>query len=785
MLKTLSNLLKQSKEPYKIPRRVQDLIPIHRIWEDGIFLCGNQYCRTWRFSDINYQVASEEDKKFMFLDYAEILNSLSPGSTAKITTNNRRLNRTNFEQEVLMTMRNDARDFYRGEYNDMIMGKATAGNGIVQEKYITIAVPRKSIEEARSFFNRVGADLTSHYAALGSKCIELDAAERLRILHDFYRQGEEADFHLDLRDMMRKGHDFRDYICPDYIEKHSDYIVMGGKYCRTLYLKDYANYIRDSFIAELTDLNRNMMLSIDIVPIPTDEAVREVENRLLGVETNITNWQRRQNSNNNFSAVIPYDMELQRKESKEFLDDLTARDQRMMMGILTMALTADSKEQLDADTDRILTLARQKMCQMAVLKYQQVDGLNTVLPLGSRKINAFRTLTTESLAVFMPFKVQEIQEKGGIYFGENAISHNLILCNRENLLNQSSFILGVPGSGKSFYAKELITFLILNTEDDIMICDPEGEFAPLVEAMGEDIGTVVHVAAGGKDRLNAMYMVEGYGDTNPLVVKSQFIMSLIEQIDENGVGPQHKSIIDRCVAQVYQEAKETGIIPTLSTLREKLMQQPEEKARDIALSMELFTTGSLDIFGHGSNVDLDKRVVAFNIHDLGEQLKPTGLLVITDTMLNRVTLNWKRGKRTHVFIDEFHVVFENEYSGNFFNSAWRQFRKRNAYPTAITQNVEYLLDSVQASTMLSNSECVIMLNQAAPDRAKLAKLLNISNEQMSYVTNADAGCGLIKYGSALVPFVNRFPKDTELYKLMTTKPGEGVFGGNPTGDDVA
>lgn len=258
---------------------------------------------------------------------------------------------------------------------------------------------------------------------------------------------------------------------------------------------------------------------------------------------------------------------------------------------------------------------------------------------------------------------------------------------------------------------------------------------------------------------------------------SQFIMSLVEQIDKHGVGPQHKSIIDRCTALVYQEAEETGIIPTLCTLREKLMEQPEEKAKEIALSLELFTTGSLDIFGHGSNVDLDKRVVVFNIHDLGEQLKPTGLLVITDTMLNRVTLNWKRGKRTHVFIDEFHVVFENEYSGNFFNSAWRQFRKRNAYPTAITQNVEYLLDSVQASTMLSNSEFIVMLNQAASDREKLARLLNISNEQMSYVTNADAGCGLIKYGSALVPFVNRFPKDTQLYKLMTTKPGEGVFGG--------
>lgn len=416
------------------------------------------------------------------------------------------------------------------------------------------------------------------------------------------------------------------------------------------------------------------------------------------------------------------------------------------------------------------------MCQLAVLKFQQFDGLNTVLPIGTRRINAFRTLTTESLAVFMPFKVQEVQDKGGIYFGENAISHNLIMCNKANLLNQSAFLLGVPGSGKSFSAKELIAFLILDTTDDVLICDPENEFGALAAALGKETATVIHMAAGGKDRLNAMYMVDGYGENNPIVEKSQFIMSLVEQIDKAGVGPQQKSIIDRCTALVYQDAERTGKPAALCDLRNKLLEQPEEKAKEIALSLELFTTGSLDIFGHESTVDLDKRIVVFDIHGLGEQLKPTGLLVITDTILNRVILNWKKGKRTHIFIDEFHVVFENEQSGIFFNSAWRQFRKRNGYPTAITQNVEYLLDSVQASTMLSNSEFVVMLNQAFSDRAKLSKLLNISDEQMSYVTNADAGCGLIKYGSALVPFINRFPKDTELYRLMTTRPGEGVFG---------
>lgn len=777
MLKTIKTILTQDKERYTVPRRVQDVIPITCIWPDGIFKVGGKFAKSFKFTDINYMVASREDKENMFLTYSELLNSLDSGATTKITIYNHKMNESDFEDTSLMPMQGDWRDEYREEYNHMLLDKAVNAEGVMQEKFITISIAKKTVEEARAYFARISADLQAHFAALGSKCVELSATERLRVLHDFYRAGEENFFTFNARDMMKKGHDFRDYICPDSIEKYSDYLKIGERFARVIYLKDYASYIKDSMVSELTELNRNMMLSIDIIPIPTDEAVREVENRLLGVETNITNWQRRQNSNNNFSAVVPYDMEQQRKESKEFLDDLTTRDQRMMFAVITMVHTADTKEQLDSDTEAILSTARKHMCQMATLKYQQFDGLNTVLPIGVRKINAFRTLTTESLAVFMPFKVQEIMDKGGVYYGQNAISNNLILCNKANLLNQSAWLLGVPGSGKSFCAKGIMVPIMLNSDDEVLICDPEGEYAPMVEALMKDESAIIRVAAGGKDRLNAMYMVDGYGENDPIIVKSQFIMSLIEQIDSKGIGPQQKSIIDRCTKAVYREAEQSGIVPTLSTLRDKLLQQPEPEAKQIALSMELFTTGSLDIFGQHSTVDLDKRVTVFDIHGLGAQLKPTGLLVITDTILNRVTLNWKRGKRTHVFIDEFHVVFENEFSASFFNSAWRQFRKRNAYPTAITQNVEYLLDSVQASTMLSNSEFVVMLNQAASDREKLAKLLNISNEQLSYITNADAGCGLIKYGSALVPFVNRFPKETKLYQLMTTRPGEGKFSG--------
>ena len=771
-MKAIKQVMKKDHEPYRVPKRVQDVIPIKCMWRDGIFLVGTRYSKTFKFTDINYMVASQEAQKKLFLAYAALINSLDCGATTKITLNNRHLNRKNFADTVLMKLKNDYLDYYRMEYNDVIMSKATGGNGIIQEKYVTVSVCKKNIEDARAYFARVGAELTARFAALGAKVTEMDATEKLRVLHDFYRSGEEVYFRFDAQDMMRKGHDFRDYICPDSVEKHSDYLMLGGKYARVIYLKDYASFISDQLVTKLTDQSRSMMLSIDIIPVATDEAVREVERKMLGVETNITNWQRRQNANNNFSAIVPYDMEQQRRETKEYMTDLTSRDQRMMLSVLTIVHLADTKAELDADTDALLKVAADHMCQMAVLRYQQLDGLNTALPIGTRKIDTFRTLTTESLAVFMPFKVQEIQEPGGIYFGENAISHNLILCNMKNLPNQSMMLLGIPGSGKSFFAKLLIVAIALSTKDDIIILDPEGEYTPLVKALG---GSVMCFAVGGSDWLNAMAMEEGYGEGSPVAFKSQFIMSLLKQIDTDGIRAHHKSIIDRCVALVLQDQKKTGKVPTLCTLREKLLEQPEQEARDLALTMELYTSGSLNIFAHETNVDTKNRIQSYDIHDLGEELKQPGFVTITDAMINRVNYNWVHGKKTHIFVDEFHIAYENEYSGNFFTSAWRQFRKRNAAPCAITQNVEYMLDSVQASTMVSNSEFVVMLNQAESDQERLSKLLNISPEQMSYVNGSDAGCGLMRYGSALVPFVNRFPTNTELYKLITTKPGEGLF----------
>ena len=735
MIKTLQNTLKQDKECFAVPKSVQDAIPIHRLWPDGIFQYGSKFSKTIRFSDINYAIASEEDKTGMFLGYSDLLNALDTGSTTKITINNKRLNRRNFEQEILLPYKGDALDDCRTEYNAMLMDKVTdSSNSVVQERYVTLSVHKKNIDEARSFFDRVTHDVTSRLSSLDSRSEELDAVERLRVLHDFYRTGEETEYRFSLRESMQKGHSYKDVICPDSLEFKKDHFVMGGKFGRVLFLKEYASYIKDSMITELTALNRTMMLSIDVIPVPTDEAVREMQNRLLGVETNVTNWQRRQNSNNNFSAVVPYDLEQQRKETREMLDDLTTRDQRMMFAVVTLVHLADSKEELDGDTEALQSIARKHLCQLSTLNWQRAEGLATALPLGLRRIDALRTLTTEALAVLMPFKAQEIRHRGGVYYGQNVISKNLIVANRKELLNGNGFVLGVSGSGKSFTAKREMVGLALaagqmENGDDILIIDPESEYGPLVRGLG---GQVIDISATSHNHINAMDMERGYGDgDNPVVLKSKFLLSLCEQLVGAGkLSAKEKSIIDRCTAQSYHDYIRGGYqgkVPTLQDFHNQLLRQPEPEARDVALAIELFTAGSLNTFAKPTNVDTNARILCYDIRDLGKQLQPVGMLVVLDSIFNRVIRNKMLGRSTFIYIDEIYLLFQHEYSANFLFTLWKRVRKYGACCTGLTQNVDDLLQSHTARTMLANSEFLVMLNQASTDRAELARLLNISD----------------------------------------------------------
>ncbi len=766
--------LKGEKEKFKVPKRVQDAIPVQTIYDDGIFKVGpDKYSASYRFEDINYTAESAETEESILVKYSALLNSFDPYSTVKLTINKHRRNRAAFEKEVLIPLSDDGLNEYREEVNADLLSALDGKNSAIKERMFTISVNKKNVEEARDYFSRIKIDLDRHFAELGSSVQAMSTDDRLRTFHDFYRQNEDIYYHFDMNDAMKKGHSFKDYLCPDTMEFKSDYFKMGDRYGRVLFLKDYANVIRDRVLQDITGTCEDMVVSIDIISIPVDVARRDVENRLLGVETNISNWQRKQNQNNNFSATPPYAYTSQQESLKEVLDDMDKRDQKLMEAVLTIVHTADSKEQLNIDTESILQVGNANMLQCGILRFQQLEGLNTVLPFGVRKIDTFRTLTSESLSAFVPFNATEVFQPSGIYYGKNPISKSMIIADRTHLKNGNEFILGSPGGGKSMQAKWEILSKALSSDADIIIIDPQREYNRLVSALG---GEIINISADSENHINAMDISANYGEgRNPLILKSQFIMSLCDMVSDGTLGAAEKSIIDRCTADVYRDYQQrdyTGTPPTLQDFRFQLLAQPEEVAKSLALNLELFTAGSLNTFAQPTNVDTQNRLICYDIFDLGEQLRSVGMLILLDSILNRITQNRNKGKRTFVYIDEIYLLFQHEYSANFLFVLWKTVRKFGACCTGITQNVDDLLQSHTARTMLANSEFVVMLNQAATDREALTSLFDISDQSLRYITNAAAGHGLLKVGEKLIPFEHVFSEKTKIYKLMSTKPGE-------------
>ncbi len=775
MAKGLKALFTGEREKLTIPRSVQQSIPIRTMFKDGIWQVGNRFSRTWRFSDINYSAASHDDQVRMFMDYCGLLNSLSPDSVTKITINNRKLNPVEFRETMMMKLRGDDLDSYREEYNDLLTQQAQLTSGIVGDRYITTSTIKKTVDEARAYFTRAGNDLTANFGKLSSKIADLGNVGRLRILHDFFRAGQEQHFRFNLSETMKKGHSFKDFICPDGLEFKADHFIMGDRVGRVLFLKEYPSFLRDTLVNELVGLPRQLMLSIDVMPIPTDEAVKEMQKRILAVETDITRWQQRQNANNNFSVEPPYELSQMREETKEFLDDLTSRDQRMMFALLTIVHLADSKEQLDADTETLQSIGRKHLCQITTLKYQQEDGLATALPYGLQRIEAVRTLTTESTAVLNPFSTQEILDRSGQYQGINAISKNLIMVDRAKLLNPHGFVLGVSGAGKSVTLKNLLLQVALNTNDHILIVDSEREYTKITEAVG---GEVITLSPNSPHRINVVAVDADYADEdNPVMIKSELLMAIAEDdMQGSSLGAREKSIIDRCCGNVLRPYLKSGKgkPPTMVDVYKNMLEQKESVAQDLALRFELITVGSLNIFAQPTNVDITNRITCVDIHEVGRELSGSALKIVFDFFGSRVGRNAANGIRTWVFLDEIHLFFQNRYSEIFLSRAWKRYRKKNTFLTGATQNISEVLDSEMARLMLANSEYLVLLNQAASDRKVLAELLHISETQLSYITNSQAGHGLVKVGGAIVPFANVLPTTTKMYSLFTTKPGEAV-----------
>ncbi|MDE5985360.1 MAG: ATP-binding protein [Eubacterium sp.] len=785
MTKTLKNVRKNDKEKLKSIKFVQDSIPLEQFYDDGIFLIQsihkklNKYSATFQIRDVSYLTLSDEMQRQLFLAWAAVLNVLDPGATNKLSVIKHKIGTSTIER-FKMHNKNPNYAALQKEYNKIIAQKALQGNGMVQEVYLTISVNKKDYQAARNFFLRTVSTLQTQLVKLGSACEMLNGKARLELLHDIYRGDKENEPEFDLSQTLIRGSSAKDFIAPESMEFENDYFKMGSLYGRALVLHNYPTYLKDSIVSDLCDINSRLIWSMDIIPVPTDEAVNEAEKRATSVEANISKWFQKQYNNKNYAAEPPYDLKQQREQAQEYLTDLTERDQHLMYAVVTMVHFAESKQQLDDDTESIMASARTARCRLNILRWQQLDGLNTALPLGVRRIEDIMTLTTEGIAGFIPFKSMEMQEENGFCFGQNQISKNLITINPKNRQSFNSVLLGVPGSGKSMTTKWLILTKILATADDqheVIIIDPEREYAPLVKELG---GEVVYLSVNSKTHINAMSVSAGYDKSdNPITTKAEFMLSLCEHLMyPTVINAKHRSLIDRCTDLVlsdYVRKGCEGVAPTLFNFYECMKEQPEPEAQDIALSIEIYAKGSLSTFANQTNVNIKNRIICFDILELGDNLMSIGMLVLFDHIQNRMIKNRTKGITTSVVNDEFYMMFQREFTSNFFYKMWKRGRKYGVDYSGITQNTEDLLRSPNGRAILSTSELIIMLNQAPLDKQQLSELLNLSENQEEYIDNAKEGAGLIKMGGTIVPFENDIPKDSKIYKLFTTKLGEAIY----------
>ena len=671
---------KQEKttKPVRLPRSVQQLIPVKRVFPDSIWQVGNnEFSQTWSFSDINYAVASLDDQRTILDSWGRVLNGLAADSRMKVTLVNSIFDKEANAGTLFLRKQHDGMDKYRAELNQVIMSKAQGSNGIVQQKFMTLTAKRKNITDARQFFGRAGKSLSIGMQRLASSIRLQDNSSRFRILHDFFRPDHRMT-KADLDEMMMRGQNIADVFCPLALRYYKDYIQTDQGFMRVLFVEEFASRLSDELIHDLMGLPRQMMLSMDIEPVNTQEAHKLLNGLALRVEADIGRWQQRQNNNNNFAAEIPYEFQQMRKVVADYMDDITEHDQRLMLTTITIVHSAKTLEQLNADTESLQEIASGFGCNLTKLSYQQDIGLDTVLPYGLRSVQQQRTLITDNVSILTPFSAQEIQQMGGICYGNNAVSGNLIVANRANLLNGNCIRLGVSGAGKSFSVKQEIAYVLLSTHDDVLVLDPEGEFTPMVGAFG---GSMIDISGSSAVRINALDMEKGYADDgkDPLPDKSEFVLSLFEQIMQDDLKAQHRSIIDRCVQAVYRPYIASGYkgnAPTLTDLQAEIKKQPEPEAQELALAAELFISGSLSIFAQKTNVDQNNRLTSYNILDLGEQLLPMGMLVILESIYNRVIQNWRSGRRTWVFVDEFSIFFRYPFATNFFLRMWKQVRKR-------------------------------------------------------------------------------------------------------------
>ena len=761
-------------------KSAQDSIPYERMWPDGICrVADGHYTKTIQFQDINYQLSQNEDKAAIFEGWCDFLNYFDSSIQFQLSFLNLAASEETFARAINIPLQGDDFDTIRVEYMTMLQNQLAKGNnGLIKTKYLTFGVDADSLKAAKPRLERIETDILNNFKRVGVAAEALDGKARLAQLHGIFHMDEQVPFRFEWEWLAPSGLSTKDFIAPSSFEfRTGKQFRMGKKYGAVSFLQILAPELNDRMLADFLDMESSLIVSLHIQSVDQIKAIKTVKRKITDLDKSKIEEQKKAVRAGYDMDIIPSDLATYGAEAKKLLQDLQSRNERMFLVTFLVLNTADNPRQLDNNVFQASSIAQKYNCQLTRLDFQQEEGLMSALPLGLNQIEIQRGLTTSSTAIFVPFTTQELFQNGkeALYYGINALSNNLIMVDRKLLKNPNGLILGTPGSGKSFSAKREIANCFLLTNDDIIICDPEAEYAPLVERLH---GQVIKISPTSTNYINPMDLNLDYSDDeSPLSLKSDFILSLCELIvgGKEGLQPVQKTIIDRCVRLVYQtylNDPRPENMPILEDLYNLLRTQEEKEAQYIATALEIYVTGSLNVFNHQSNVDINNRIVCYDIKELGKQLKKIGMLVVQDQVWNRVTINRAAHKSTRYYIDEMHLLLKEEQTAAYTVEIWKRFRKWGGIPTGITQNVKDLLSSREVENIFENSDFVYMLNQAGGDRQILAKQLGISPHQLSYVTHSSEGEGLLFYGSTILPFVDHFPKNTELYRIMTTKPQE-------------
>ena len=776
----IEKIWKEAKRDDGIPRTAQQSIPFERMFQDGICrVDGSYYTKTIQFQDINYRLAQDEDKTAIFEEWCGFLNFFDSSVRFEISFMNLCTGTESFEKSICIPEKNDGFNEVRDEYSRMLRTQLAQGNnGLTKTKYLTFGIKAESIKQAKPRLIHIQTDLLNNFRRLGVAAIVLNGKERLRVMHDMFHMGDKDRFYFDWNWLPESGLSVKDFIAPTSFEFPGGRMFrMGDLYGAMSYLSITASNLSDRLLKDLLEMESSQVITMHIRSVDQTEAIKKIKHTITDLDRSKIEEQKKAVRAGYDMDIIPSDLATYGKDAKSLLQELQSQNERMFMVTFLILNTGKTKQELDNNIFQALSIAQQNNCNLRRLDFQQEQGLMSSLPLAHNEIEIERGLTTSSTAIFVPFTTQELFQSGreALYYGLNALSNNLIMVDRKMLKNPNGLILGTPGSGKSFSAKREIANAFLVTDDDIIICDPEAEYAPLVERLK---GQVIRISPTSNQYINPMDINANYSEEdNPIALKADYILSLCELVvgGKEGLQPVEKTVIDRCVHQIYQKYFDDPVpenMPILEDLYYVLLSQEEKEAHHVATALEIYVKGSLNLFNHRTNVDISNRLVCYNIKELGKQLKKLGMLVVQDQVWGRVTANREAGKATRYYMDEFHLLLKEEQTAAYSVEIWKRFRKWGGIPTGITQNIKDLLSSREVENIFENSDFIYMLNQASGDRAILARQLNISPHQLSYVTQSGAGEGLLFYGNVILPFVDHFPTDLELYRIMTTKPGE-------------